>query len=254
VGLLCRGYRGQATVWPQQVTPHSDPFEVGDEAVLLRQKTDSPVMAGADRVQAGRALLHQSPCDVILCDDGLQHYALKRDLEIIVIDPEHAFGNGACLPAGPLREPRARLRQVDVVVSLGDSSPEATETMRVTAGACWKLDDPDQRCELATFAGRSVHAVAGIAHPQRFFQQMRDAGLSIEQHEFDDHHCYLPEELVFDDQRPVLMTEKDAVKCRAFARPDWWVVPLEVQLDEAFGNWIKNAVRKRSTWFGQKTT
>lgn len=245
VGLLCRGYRGRAKRWPQRVTPDSDPDEVGDEAVLLAQKTGLPVMAGPKRVLSGRALLEQAPCDVVLCDDGLQHYALKRDLEIVAIDPEYAFGNGACLPAGPLREPRSRLQQVDAVVSLGEPCREAGALMQLAVAEAFRLVDPRQRCKLSAFAGQSVHAIAGIAHPQRFFRRLREAGMSVEAHAFEDHHRYMPEDIAFDDPRPVLMTEKDAVKCQAFSRSDWWVVPLEVQLDATFGDWLVNAVSKR---------
>ncbi len=246
VGLLCRGYRGHARHWPQRVNGDSDPLEVGDEAVLLAQQTGMPVMAGAERVDAGRALLNQADCDVLLCDDGLQHYALNRKLEIAVIDSERLFGNGACLPAGPLREPLARLQQVDAVVALGDDpAPVKATTMPVTVTRAYRLDDPEQQRPLADFTGQFVHAVAGIAHPQRFFHQLREAGIRVEAHAFDDHHPFEPDDLRFDDERPVLMTEKDAVKCRSFAHPAWWVVPLDIRLDAQFGDWLVNAVSKQ---------
>jgi len=246
VGLLCRGYRGRARDWPQWVSADSDPDRVGDEAVLLAQKTGLPVVAGPQRLLAGRALLAQTGCDVLVCDDGLQHYALQRDVEIVVIDPGYGLGNGACLPAGPLREPRSRLQQVDVVLSLGQDCPEASAVMRIATAACRRLDDPGEPCKLAAFAGQSVHAVAGIAHPQRFFQQLRNAGIQVEEHAFDDHHRYVAGDLAFDDARPVLMTEKDAVKCRSILRANGWAVSHEVQLDEAFGDWLINTVRARA--------
>lgn len=245
VGILCRGYRGKSKHWPVAVQADSDPAEVGDEAVLLAQKTGLPVMAGPRRVEAGKALLGATPCDVLLCDDGLQHYALRRDIEIIVIDAERGFGNGACLPAGPLREPRGRLQQADAVVALGGPCAEATTVMHYVSGETCKLKDPQHWYRLDAFAGQAVHAVAGIGYPQRFFRQLLEAGLSLEAHAFDDHHLFTPEDLAFAGRRPVLMTEKDAVKCRAFARSDWWVVPVEVQLDPGFETWLVNAVCPR---------
>jgi tetraacyldisaccharide 4'-kinase len=242
VGILCRGYRGRSKQWPVAVRADSDPVEVGDEAVLLAQKTGLPVMAGPRRVDAGRALLRDTPCDVLLCDDGLQHYALQRDIEIVVVDAERSFGNGACLPAGPLREPRQRLQQADAIVALGGPCAEATTVMHYISGETCKLLDPQHCYRLDAFAGQAVHAVAGIGYPQRFFRQLLDAGLSIEAHAFDDHHPFTPQDLVFTGRRPVLMTEKDAVKCRAFARPDWWVVSVEAQLDAGFEAWLVNAV------------
>jgi len=242
VGIVCRGYRGRAGHWPLSVTADSDPEEAGDEAVLLAEKTGLPVVAGPHRVAAARALLSETPCDVLLCDDGLQHYALRRDLEIAVVDAERGYGNGACLPAGPLREPRRRLRRVDAVVALGGEYPGATTVMQYAGGDACKLQDPEQRYALDAFAGQNVHAVAGIGYPQRFFRQLLDAGIPVTAHAFDDHHRYTPADLAFADRRPVLMTEKDAVKCRPFSKPDWWVVPVEARLDPAFEDWLVRAV------------
>lgn len=246
VGILCGGYRGRAKQWPVAVRADSDPLEVGDEAVLLAQKTGLPVMAGPRRVDAGKALLGSTRCDVLLCDDGLQHYALRRDVEIVVVDAERGFGNGACLPAGPLREPRKHLQRADAVVALGsEPCAEATTVMQYVGSEACKLADPEHCYRLDAFAGQVVHGVAGIGYPQRFFRQLLDAGLSLEAHAFDDHHQFTPEDLAFAGRRPVLMTEKDAVKCRSFARPDWWVVPVEAQLEPGFEDWLVNAVSPR---------
>jgi tetraacyldisaccharide 4'-kinase len=245
VGVLCRGYRGRSKQWPVAVRADSDPVEVGDEAVLIAQKTGLPVMAGPRRVDAGKALLRDTPCDVLLCDDGLQHYALRRDIEILVIDAERGYGNGACLPAGPLREPRARVGAADAVVALGGPCAGATTVMHYVGGEICKLLDPQHCYRLDAFAGQVVHAVAGIGYPQRFFRQLLDAGLSLEAHAFDDHHLFTPQDLAFSGGGPVLMTEKDAVKCRAFARSDWWVVPVEAQLDGTFEAWLVNALNPR---------
>ncbi len=245
VGILCSGYHGRSKHWPVAVRADSDPVEVGDEAVLIAQKTGLPVMAGPRRVDAGKALLRETPCDVLLCDDGLQHYALRRDIEIVVIDAERGYGNGACLPAGPLREPHERVQTADAVVALGGPFAGATTVMHYVGSETCKLLDPQHCYRLDAFAGQVVHAVAGIGYPQRFFRQLLDAGLSLEAHAFDDHHLFTPQDLAFAGGGPVLMTEKDAVKCRPFARPDWWVVPVEVQLDGAFEAWLVDALSPR---------
>ena len=244
VGILCSGYRGRARRWPQRVTPDSDPREVGDEAVLLAQKTGLPVMAGRDRVTAGRALLNATPCDLLVCDDGLQHYALHRDLEIAVIDAARPRGNGACLPAGPLREPWRRLRRADAVVALGGPCETATTVMTYVSTTAVSLHRPQQQRPLTAFAGLDLCAVAGIAHPERFFAQLRAAGLQVEARAFDDHHAYSAQDFTFTAGRPVLMTGKDAVKCRLLPLPDAWVVPVEVRLDPDFADWLIAAVAR----------
>jgi tetraacyldisaccharide 4'-kinase len=243
VGILCRGYRGRSEQWPLRVREDSDPDQVGDEAVLLALKTGVPVMAGPDRVAAGRRLLEDEPCDVLLCDDGLQHYRLRRDMEIVVVDAARGYGNGACLPAGPMRETEGRLRGVDAVVALGGPWPGASAQMQYVGDDASRLIDPRQRFRLEAFAGQMVHAVAGIAHPQRFFRQLIEAGIDVRAHAFDDHHRYRADDLAFAGRSPVFMTEKDAVKCRAFRRSDWWVVPLEARLDPAFEDWVVERVR-----------
>jgi len=252
VGIVCSGYRGRARHWPQPVDASSDPREVGDEAVLLAQKTGLPVVAGRDRVAAGRALLRSTACDLLLCDDGLQHYALQRNLEIVVIDASRPQGNGACLPAGPLREPWRRLQEADAVVALGEYCANATTVMHYVSTTTVNLHDPQQRRPLTAFAGQAVYAVAGTGHPQRFFNQLRDAGLQVETRAFDDHHDYSPDDLVFDKPYPVLMTEKDAVKCRLFALPDAWVVPVDIRLEPAFVNWLVDAVTRENQLLDKK--
>ncbi len=233
-GLVARGYRGRARHWPQQVRPDSDPQVVGDEAVLLARRCRCPMAVGPDRVAAARALLEHSDCDVILSDDGLQHYALERDIEIAVVDGVRRFGNGHCLPAGPLREPRGRLAQVDLLVSNGPGlGMEHPMTMRL--GAARALDDPERERPLTEFRGRRVHAVAGIGNPQRFFSALRGLGIEVEPHPFPDHHDFSAADLEFPDQAPVLMTEKDAVKCVRFAAPDRWYVPASAAPDERLG-------------------
>lgn len=230
-GLVARGYGGGMAKWPQAVTPDSDPASVGDEPVLLARATGCPMAVAPDRVAAAHALLATHDCDVILSDDGLQHYALGRDIEIAVIDGARRFGNGHCLPAGPLREPPSRLREVDLIVANG--SPAAGEfAMRVQTDEAVNLLHGERR-PLTAFRAQPVHAVAGIGHPARFFASLQAAGLDIRAHAFPDHHAYRPEDLRFADG-PVLMTAKDAVKCRRFARSDCWSVETSVDIDQAF--------------------
>jgi tetraacyldisaccharide 4'-kinase len=234
-GIVARGYGGDAVHWPQQVRPDSDPAVVGDEAVLLAGKTGCPMAVGPDRVAAARALLEHSQCDMVLSDDGLQHYALQRDIEIAVIDGVRRFGNGLCLPAGPLREPVKRLARVDLVVVNGlGNRGEYPMTMRLTRVR--SLNDPGEERELRSLHGTSVHAVAGIGNPGRFFSALREAGLRVEEHAFPDHHVFVPKDLQFGDDRPVVMTEKDAVKCRDLVVDNCWFAPVTIDLPQEFSD------------------
>jgi tetraacyldisaccharide 4'-kinase len=241
VGILSRGYRGRAGAGPLRVSPSSDPGEAGDEPVLLARNSGAAVYAGADRVAAGRALLACTPCDVLVCDDGLQHYALRRDLEIAVVDAGRGQGNGHCLPAGPLREPVSRLRTVDALVYLGQPAP-GVFGMTLEAKHAARLCDPADVRPLKSFRGERLHAVAGIGDPQRFFATLRSAGLDIEEHSFPDHHPFCAADLAFGERRTVLMTEKDAVKCVSFAPAHWWSVAAEAQLDPAFVAWLLDSL------------
>ena len=232
-GIISRGYGGQASSWPQQVRPDSDPAVVGDEAVLLAAMTLCPMAVAPDRVMAANALIEYGDCDVILSDDGLQHYALQRDIEIAVIDGVRRFGTGFLIPAGPLREPVSRLQEVDLVVINGLGKGQEHQ-MRMIQGDARNLLDPDKVCAMDEFRSQRVHAVAGIGNPERFFQSLKDAGLQVEPHSFPDHYQYRPDDIHFGDNRPVLMTEKDAVKCRHFAAENDWYVPVEVRMSDEF--------------------
>jgi tetraacyldisaccharide 4'-kinase len=232
-GLVARGYRGQASTWPQQVRPDSDPASVGDEAVLLAQRSGCPVCVGPDRPEAVRSLLSHTDCNVIISDDGLQHYAMGRDLEIAVVDGQRRFGNGLLLPAGPLREPVSRLRHVDLVVANGE--PGAGEfAMKLRSPQVCPLHGDGEPADISRFDGRRVRAIAGIGNPQRFFDMLTRHGLVVESHAFPDHHSYSREELSFADDLPLLMTEKDAVKCRRIINGDAWVVSVQAQPEGAF--------------------
>jgi tetraacyldisaccharide 4'-kinase len=241
-GVVLRGYGGSAVAGrvPYLVAPDSDVAVVGDEALLLRLRTAVPVVVGRDRVGAARRLLGVG-VDVIIADDGLQHLRLARDFEIAVIDAARGLGNRYLLPAGPLREPPERLRQVDAVVINGEAggplnaagaNPQALPgvqaafVMRLIGEWLHTLAGTDERMALSSFAGQRVHAVAGIGNPQRFFAQLAAAGLEVVAHAFPDHHRYRAAELEFDDALPLLMTEKDAVKCRPFAAANRWYLPV----------------------------
>ena len=232
-GLVSRGYGGKAATWPQVVSENSDPRLVGEEAVMLVQQTHCPMVAGPDRVAAVNRLLANYDCDVVISDDGLQHYALGRDIEIAVIDGMRRFGNGFCLPAGPLREPKRRLCTVDFVITNG-SAKKNEYTMRVSAGNICQVMDNHRILDLTTCHGKIIHAVAAIGHPQRFFQQLQSLGLPFIPHEFPDHHFYQPADIDFGENAIVIMTEKDAVKCRKFADTRHWYLPIVVEVDEIF--------------------
>lgn len=233
-GIVARGYRGKARTWPQQVRPDSDPAMVGDEAVMLAGMSGCPMAVGPRRVQAAQALLEHSNCDVILSDDGLQHYALQRDIEIAVIDGVRRMGNGFCLPAGPLREPASRLGQVDLLVVNGLGN-HGEYPMRMRTKHAHRLDDENEVRELAGFRGQQIHAVAGIGNPERFFDTLRQAGIHVETHVFPDHYAYSPGDVDFGDDLAVLMTAKDAVKCRGFGLQNAWYVPVTIDMGADFG-------------------
>jgi tetraacyldisaccharide 4'-kinase len=237
VGILTRGYGGRHRT-PIVVTGISDPAVVGDEAVLAAQRSTAVVCSAADRL-AGAQLLEQQGCDVILGDDGLQHYRLQRDLEFAVVDAARGFGNGWLLPAGPLREPVGRLVSVDFIVCNGPGArpnlPLAVKvlTMHLVPGKIMPLTQAGANS--APPRPGAVHGVAGIADPQRFFSMLRDLGFAPIEHAFPDHHAFTSSDFSFPGSLPILMTEKDAVKCRHFASQDMWYLPVDVefQADDA---------------------
>jgi tetraacyldisaccharide 4'-kinase len=278
-GVVLRGYGGRAAAGgePLLVQPDSDAAVVGDEALLLARRTRVPVVVCASRVRAAQRLL-QEPVDVVVADDGLQHLALARDLQLAVVDAARGLGNGYLLPAGPLREPPARLAQFDAVVLNGERAadvaagasatatataaaaaaavaglpPDAVFEMRLLGERLWPLGG-GAPVALRSLAGRRVHAVAGIGHPQRFFGQLAAAGLQVIAHPFPDHHRYRAEELQFGDDLPLLMTEKDAVKCRSFAAPNRWFLPVAASFPAAQADALRAqlvrclAVRRQSS-------
>ncbi|MBD3825969.1 tetraacyldisaccharide 4'-kinase [Stenotrophomonas sp.] len=243
-GVASRGYGRDEAATPRWVDAATPTALGGDEPVLIAWKTGVPVRVDADRVAAGRALV-EAGCDVIVCDDGLQHYRLARDIEIEVVDAQRRYGNGRLIPAGPLREPASRARDCDFrVVNMGQASNGA-DALPASGFGEWPMQlhiDHAQPLQggrartLAHFRGQRVHAVAGIAHPQRFFDMLRAQGIGVVPHAFADHHAYQPSDLRFGSELPVLMTEKDAVKCKAFANEWHFAVPLSAELPAAF--WV----------------
>jgi len=233
VGIISRGYGGQASEWPQSVTADSEAAWVGDEPLLIARRSGCPLAVGADRYVAGLHLLADAPCDLILSDDGLQHYALQRNFEIAVLDGERRLGNGWRLPAGPLRESPKRLKSVDWVLVNGErGSEELGFDLQGDELICLADNQP---LPLSDFAGQRVHAVAGIGHPERFFAQLRAAGLEVIEHPLPDHQAPQAEDLLFDDGLAVVMTEKDAVKCSAFQTyTNLYYLPVAAKLDQSF--------------------
>ena len=242
-GILSRGYGG-ASVSPRAVASGDDPAQSGDEPALLAERSGCPVWVGADRVAAARALAAAHPeCSVILCDDGLQHYRLRRDFEIAVED-ERGAGNGLLLPAGPLREPVDR--RVDATVVNGGEPGPGKFAMRLVAGGLYRVGDSAARLQPSDLAGKRLCAVAGIGNPARFFATLSRMGLAFSARPFPDHHAFTAEDLRFPSCDLVLMTEKDAVKCRRFARRDLVAVRVEAEVDPALVELILERIRGRA--------
>jgi tetraacyldisaccharide 4'-kinase len=240
-GIISRGYRKQATAHEQARAVHPDDAadEVGDEPLLMARRRLCPVWVGRDRPAVARALLLAHPeCDLILSDDGLQHYRLQRDVEIVVVDGSRRFGNGLLLPAGPLREPVSRLRTADAVVVNGATAGMAGYTMTLHGTQFRNLLHPQRVCDARDFAGMRLYAIAGIGHPQRFFHHLQQLGLHPETRAFPDHHRYSALDIAHDTADAILMTEKDGVKCAAFATGKHWVLQVDAQIDPSLVNLI----------------
>lgn len=245
-GIISRGYGGNA-FHPRQVTALSNPEVVGDEPLLLARRSGCPVWVGKDRVATARALLCAHPeCDVLVSDDGLQHYRLGRDMEVVVMEYLRRFGNGFMLPAGPLREPAGRLRSVDAVVVNGAAWLEGHNQFAMTLkGSTFRnLESPERYAPAKEFRGRQVHAVAGIGNPRRFFDHLRELGLEVVEHPFPDHHAFTVADLDIPGAEAIVMTEKDAVKCASFATPLCWMLPVAADIDPALGYKVLDTLRR----------
>ncbi len=242
-GIVSRGVgRDKHHPWisPQWVTVDTAPSEVGDEAVLLAQRTQCPVVVAVDRVAAVRLLLQKAACNVVISDDGLQHYRLGRCVEIALVDSVRQFGNGLLLPAGPLREPRHRLRRVDWVM-------KKNQDFTLLGHSLVSLVDEKNKMEILAWQrlyGKKIHVLAGIAHPENFFAMLRAFDFDIISHVFPDHYLYTKQDVFFADNLPVLMTEKDAVKCKQFADQRHWCLPVTLQSTAVLETMLVNLRKK----------
>lgn len=241
-GIVSRGVGGNTQLKPHWVKENADVREVGDEAVLLLQKTQCPLVIGIDRVACVKELLAKTNCDVVISDDGLQHYRLGRQIEVVLVDGARGLGNQQLLPAGPLREAVSRLKQVDFIVCNGNAdSSQTLEIPREDTGAKvpWTMQlQGNQLVSLKNTAIKMplnkmrVHAVAAIGNPDRFFNSLREKNLDIIPHVFPDHYFFKKEDFAFGDTLPIVMTEKDAVKCHAFADERFWILPVDAIVDD----------------------
>lgn len=229
-GVISRGYKGTYR-FVSPVQANSDPVVVGDEPVLIAQRTLFPVWVGANRVDVGHALLEAHPeCNIIISDDGLQHYRLKRDIEIAVIDTTNPFTH-YLIPAGPLREPISRLNTVDFIICHGEQTVGQSYQMQLEGAVFYNLQDPSKTATAKDFKGKTIKALAGIGKPERFFTHLQKLGLSFASVSFEDHHEFTAGDISQIDSDILIMTEKDAVKCKVFAQAHFWVLPVQATID-----------------------
>ncbi|WP_299592892.1 tetraacyldisaccharide 4'-kinase [uncultured Microbulbifer sp.] len=243
-GIISRGYGGRAKHYPYNVTAQSHPLESGDEPLMLHLMTGLPVMVSPKRAEAAEALIAEHGCDVIISDDGLQHYGLWRSMEICVVDGQRGLGNEHLLPRGPLRESPERLDSVDMVVVNGHPSPlvesqcgEKADFVMELVPSLWHQFNLDQTSTLKLESGPEIgpcHGVAAIGNPPRFFNALRHLGYTVMEMAFPDHHQFSQQELQLDGETPVIMTMKDAVKCRDFWQSHWWAMEARAQLPDLF--------------------
>ena len=229
-GVVSRGYGGKAAQYPLLLTAETTTAEAGDEPVLIYQRTGAPVAVSPVRSDAVQALLAEHTVDIIITDDGLQHYALARDKEIVVIDGVRRFGNGWWLPAGPMRERASRLRSVDAVIVNGGEAKPGEIPMHLRPGMAVNLLTGERR---AVSLLPALVAMAGIGHPPRFFATLEQCGARLEKRvPLADHQALVPDQVaaLTAPGQTLIMTEKDAVKCRAFAKDNWWYLPVDAEL------------------------
>ncbi len=244
-GVISRGYGGQLAKqqFPAILSTKADPALYGDEAVLIAQRSECPVAVGKSRVKAAQHLLSKTSCDVIISDDGLQHLALERDIEILVIDGTREFGNQQCLPAGPLREPIVRINDVDFLVCNNGNYANASQ-MTLVGDSIINLINTNQRQKLSNLHNQFFHVVTAIGNPERFLDMLSKAELEFDTRIFADHHQFNSADLEFNDHHPLLMTEKDAVKCYDLANTNTWMLPVDAHLEPAFSYAIIDLLEK----------
>ncbi|SFR48379.1 lipid-A-disaccharide kinase [Marinobacter daqiaonensis] len=247
--ILSRGYGAKRpSDRPLVVTPASDPAEVGDEPVMLASQTACPVVVHPRRLQSAEYAMALELGNIFLCDDGLQHYHLARDLELVVFDGSRGIGNGESIPVGPLREMPSRVAEADFVVVNGEPGPGVPEhpqrfTMHLEPVAVRNLVTGESHSP-DWLEGRHCHAIAGIGNPGRFFAELRARGADVKPRSFPDHHHYSPADIESGD-RPLLMTAKDAVKIRSFAHGNCWVLDVEARLPETFRPALRHALARK---------
>ncbi len=245
-GIVSRGYGVTLGADARLVTADGDVADNGDEPLLLAQRCGCPVAIHPNRRKAVQRLLRVVPrVDIVIADDGLQHYALHRDIEIALIDGDRRFGNGMLLPAGPLREPPGRLAGIDFLVCRGGPARGREFTLSLSLGDAVNIRDPHRQRMLSRFRGQPVVAMCGIGNPRNFFDMLRAAGLVFQERAFEDHHRFTPEDFPVDSNTAVLMTGKDAVKCTAWAGANCWSVPLQSALPPAFETAVLGLLRER---------
>lgn len=244
VGVVSRGYGGKSAVYPLVLDAQTTTRQAGDEPVLIFQRTGAPVAISPKRAEAVQALLNQGKLDLIITDDGLQHYALQRDFELVVIDGVRRFGNGWWLPAGPMRERVSRLKTVDACVANGGVAQQGEIAMKLQAQDAVNIASGERRPAIEL---PHVVAMAGIGHPPRFFATLEKLGVEVEREvAFADHQEYNHGQLaaLASQGQTLLMTEKDAVKCRAFAQPDWWYLPVDAVLPTEQAEQLLQGIQK----------
>ncbi|WP_273203950.1 tetraacyldisaccharide 4'-kinase [Marinobacter subterrani] len=243
--ILSRGYGGKADNYPLEVNAASSAIEAGDEPVMLAASTGCPVVVDPQRRRAAGYALDRKLGNLLVCDDGLQHYKLPRDVELSVFDARRGIGNGALIPVGPLREPVSRLSSVDFVIVNGtDFSREVMESFEgIDHPAIYSMVlEPGRLIHLATgeqkplsgLRGQAVRAVAGIGNPSRFFDTLRNLGAEVTEVAFPDHHRFRPSDLSAGHDEMIVMTAKDAVKCRGFAPDNAWTLTVNARLPDGF--------------------
>ena len=240
-GVVSRGYGATSTQYPHMLGEASDALQSGDEPLLIYRRTNVPCVVDPDRARAVQTLLEQAEVDLVICDDGLQHYSLVRDFEIAVVDETRGLGNGFCLPAGPLREPASRLQTVDRVLYRG--SDDSENGVRYIAQAWVNLETGEQRSLCPFSDAGTIWAVAGIGQPQQFFSTLQALGLDVQPRIFPDHHIYTAQDFSLMSEDLILMTEKDAVKCRSLAGPNAWYLRIDAQLPASLVTAVAQLVR-----------
>jgi tetraacyldisaccharide 4'-kinase len=241
-GVVCRGYGGEGGRIPHIVSADLDPSKCGDEALLVHLRTGSPCVAAPSRVAAVQALLHDFDVDVVICDDGLQHYALERDMEIVLYDAQSGFGARRCLPVGPLRESITRLESVDFVLAKHGADTSTRVSYRVDGLV--NVISGGFRDASPLGLGVDVYAVAGIAQPTQFFNALRDCGFVPHLRIFPDHHRFRAEDFSELTDKPILMTEKDAVKCRTLVGQNAWYLKISAELPGSVIGAVVSLVRR----------